>query len=66
MDFLELLESFGLDMQNVAKALGIQTSRTGLLVALAPDDPATLEKARNGEFTGFSIGGAILESEYEE
>ena len=49
----------------IAKALDIQTSRTGLLVALAPDDPATIEKARSGEFTGFSIGGAVIESEDE-
>ena len=50
----------------IAKALDIQTRRTGLLVALAPDDPDTLEKAKNGIFTGFSIGGDILEAEYEE
>lgn len=49
----------------IAKALDIQTRRTGLLVALAPDDPATLEKARSGEFTGFSIGGAVIEAEDE-
>jgi hypothetical protein len=51
---------------DIAKALGITTKMTGLLVALAPDDPAVLEKARNGEYTGFSIGGVILEAEYEE
>ena len=60
-----VIHTFPLTVE-IAKALGIQTSQTGLLVALAPDDPATLEKARNGEFTGFSIGGAIIESEYEE
>lgn len=49
----------------IAKALDIQTRRTGLLVALAPDNPATLEKARSGEFTGFSIGGAVIEAEDE-
>ena len=46
----------------IAKALDIQTRMTGLLVALAPDDPDTLAKAARGEFTGFSIGGEILES----
>lgn len=50
----------------IAKALGIETRRTGLLIALAPDDEETLEKARSGFFTGFSIGGDILDSEYVE
>lgn len=49
----------------IAKALDIQTRMTGLLVALAPDDPETLEKAKNGEFTGFSIGGEVLEATEE-
>lgn len=49
----------------IAKALDIQTRMTGLLVALAPDDPETLEKARRGEFTGFSIGGEVLEATEE-
>jgi len=47
----------------IAKALGIVTPVTGLLVAIKPDNPETLEKARNGEYTGFSIGGSIIESE---
>lgn len=46
----------------IAKALGIQTKMTGLLVALAPDNPETLERAANGDFTGFSIGGSIIEA----
>lgn len=50
----------------IAAALEITTKRTGLLIALAPDDPTDLEKARNGEYTGFSIGGEILDAEYEE
>lgn len=50
---------------DIAKALDITTKRTGLLIAYAPDDPAVLEKARNGEYTGFSIGGAVLDAEYE-
>lgn len=48
---------------DIAKALDIETRQTGLLVALAPDNPETLEKARNGEYTGFSIGGSIIEAE---
>lgn len=47
----------------IAKALGIITPVTGLLVALKPDNPETLEKARTGEYTGFSIGGAVIEAE---
>jgi len=50
----------------IAAALDISTKRTGLLIAYAPDDPAVLEKARNGDYAGFSIGGAILDAEYED
>lgn len=46
----------------IAKALGIETKMTGLLMAIAPDDDETLEKARDGTFTGFSIAGAVLEA----
>lgn len=46
----------------VAKALDIDTPRTGLLVALKPS-PAVLEKFRSGEYTGFSIGGARIADE---
>ncbi len=45
----------------IAKALEIETKRTGLLMAIAPDSEEDLEKARNGEYTGFSIGGEYLE-----
>lgn len=48
---------------DIAKALGITTERTGLLIALAPDDPEMLEKARAGLFTGFSIGGTRVTDE---
>jgi hypothetical protein len=41
---------------DVAKAFGIETSRTGLLVAVKPSR-GVLEKFRSGEYTGFSIGG---------
>lgn len=49
--------------EDIAKALGIDTPLTGLLIALQPDDPETLEKARRGEYTGFSIGGEALQIE---
>ena len=41
---------------DVAKAFGVETKTTGLMVAIKPDD-AMLEKFRTGELTGFSIGG---------
>jgi hypothetical protein len=41
----------------IAKAFGISTDRTGLMIALKPDDEEILEKFRSGEYTGFSIGG---------
>lgn len=41
----------------VAKAFGIRTDRTGLMVAMAPDDEM-LAKFKSGELTGFSIGGS--------
>lgn len=47
---------------DVAKALGIETSQTGLLVGYKP--PAdVLAKFKSGEYTGFSIEGWHEESE---
>ncbi len=43
----------------IAEAYGIETPRTGLMVAVRPS-PAVLEKFRSGEYTGFSIGGRVL------
>lgn len=48
---------------DIAKSLGIESERTGLLVAVQPNDPEVLEKARRGDFTGFSIGGERIEDE---
>lgn len=47
----------------IAKALDIETPRTGFLIAMKPDDPEVLEKFRNGTFKGFSIGGHRGEDE---
>lgn len=44
----------------IAKAFGITTQRTGLMVAMKPA-PETLAKFVSGEYTGFSIGGAHIE-----
>jgi len=41
----------------IAKSLDIQVKQTGALVAMKPDNEATLKKFRDGDFTGFSIGG---------
>lgn len=43
--------------QDIAKALGITVEKTGLLVAIKPDSPEALAKAKRGEYRGFSIGG---------
>lgn len=41
----------------IAKSLNIEVKQTGALVAMKPDSESTLKKFRDGEFTGFSIGG---------
>lgn len=48
---------------DIAKAFGITTEKTGLMIAAKPDDPSTLAKFQSGELTGFSIGGYRLEDE---
>lgn len=47
---------------DIAKAFGIQTSTTGLLLAVKPSEEV-LGKFRSGEYTGFSIGGRRVEEE---
>lgn len=46
--------------EEIAKAYGIVTNRTGLLFAARPE-PEMFEKFQSGEYTGFSIGGVHLE-----
>ncbi|RUQ67341.1 hypothetical protein ELZ19_06715 [Brucella abortus] len=48
---------------DVAKAFGIKTEKTGLMIAVKPDDPDMLEKFQLGELTGFSIGGVRVKDE---
>lgn len=48
---------------DVAKALEIETKKTGLLVALKPESDEILGKYRDGTYTHFSIGGLVLEAE---
>lgn len=47
----------------IAKAFGLETKTTGLMIAIKPDDPEILEKFRQGDYTGFSIAGARLQQE---
>lgn len=54
-----VVHSFPLTTE-IAKAMGIGTSKTGWMVATAPDK-AMLAKFKSGEYTGFSIGGDYIE-----
>ena len=47
---------------DIAKAMGITTTRTGLMVA-AKFAPDVLAKFKSGEYTGFSIGGVRVRDE---
>jgi hypothetical protein len=49
----------------IAKAYGITTDKTGLMVAIRPD-PALLKEFKEGKMTGFSIGGLRGEDEEVE
>lgn len=46
----------------VAKALGIQTEKTGLLIGVKVP-PEILAKFKSGEYKGFSIGGRVTRQE---
>ena len=46
----------------IAKAFGILTNRTGLMIAMKPNDDM-LKRFQLGELTGFSIGGLRGEDE---
>lgn len=51
---------------DIAKALGIETKTTGLLIAMKPASDEMLRKFRDGELTGFSIGGVRITDEEVE
>lgn len=42
----------------IAKAFGIETKTTGLMIAMKPGSAEMLENFRSGKYTGFSIGGS--------
>jgi hypothetical protein len=46
----------------IAEALGIVTKKTGLIIAMQPDEEM-LAKFKDGTYTGFSIGGRRVEDE---
>ena len=48
--------------EEVAKAMGIETQKTGLMVAVKPSADV-LAKYKSGEYQGFSIGGTRGEDE---
>ena len=45
---------------DIAKAFGIETKQTGLMVGMMPEDPTVLNKFKDGTYTGFSIGGYVV------
>lgn len=50
----------------IAKAFGITTKSTGLMIGIKPKDQKTLEKYKNGTYTGFSIGGVRVDDDLLE
>ena len=48
--------------KDIAKALGIEVRKTGLIIAIKPDDEM-LVKFKSGALTGFSIGGGCVREE---
>ena len=51
---------------DIAEAMDITTSKTGLLVGIKVDSDEIVDKFREGIYTGFSIGGVVNESEMVE
>lgn len=50
---------------DIAKAFGLETDRTGLMIAMRPPSDI-LAKFKSGEYTGFSIGGIRVRDEEVE
>lgn len=48
---------------DIAKAFGIETQTTGLMIAMKPDNADMLAKFKDGTYTGFSIGGRRITDE---
>lgn len=52
-------------VSDIAAAMGISTQKTGWMVGVKPDEEM-LAKFVSGEFTGFSIGGVLIDAEEVE
>lgn len=50
---------------DIAKAFGIESDVTGLMIAIKPSDEV-LAKFKSGDYTGFSIGGKYIDNETVE
>lgn len=48
---------------DIAKSMGIQAQKTGLMIAMKPASDEMLQKFKTGEYTGFSIGGRRIQDE---
>lgn len=48
---------------DIAKAFGLETKTTGLMIAMKPDSKEMLAKFKDGTYTGFSIGGSRVKDE---
>lgn len=49
--------------KDIAKAMGLDGTRTGLMIGVKPDSPTIVDRFRDGQYTGFSIGGNRLVDE---
>ncbi len=47
---------------SILKAMGLTSNQTGFIVGYKPSSPEILAKFKDGTYTGFSIGGSVLES----
>lgn len=52
--------------QEIAAALDITVQKTGLLVAVKPNDKSVLQDIRSGKYAAFSIGGLREEGYFED
>lgn len=46
--------------EEIADAMGISSNRTGLMIAVKPDNPNVIARFKDKQYTGFSIGGNRL------
>ena len=49
---------------SIMKSLGVQSEKTGVIIAMKPDTPAQLAKFANGTYSGFSIGGSAAKEAF--